>query len=255
MRVGLALAAASAALIAILPGAPACAQETTAAPVPDQARIDRARELSRLISPYDVLLAANLSGWEAAIARSMALDPTAVSLEARYPGIGRAAIDAARPIARRYCETFVNRITDKKAEIFAQRLTAEEIDEVLRFYRTPLGQRAVKQLFSNFDSAQLGREIAEEKARTGTVEITREEMKAKELLAARRAGGSFSADDQIAMLRFSQMPAARKFAAASEAAEQEVIRMANNPDPAFMAAQTEAVTAAMVAFATPRKRR
>jgi hypothetical protein len=254
VSVRLAFVAIATALLAVLPDVPAAGQETPAAPAVDSARMDRARELTRLTSPYDIMVAANLSGWEAAITRSLALDPGIAKLEEQYPGIGKAGIEAARPLARRYCETFVNRANDRKSQIVAQRLSADEIDEVIRFYRTALGQRAVKQVLANFDFAGAGREIADERARTGTAEVTIEEVKAQDALAARRAGPGFSAPDQLEMMRFTQKPAAKKFAAAREEAEREILQMVNKPDPKFLAAQTEALTAAMLAFAETRKR-
>jgi hypothetical protein len=231
----------------------AAAHQAPAAAV-DTARTQRARELALLTSPFDVMVAVNLSGWEASIARTLALDPTMITLEKQYPGIGKAAIDSARPLARRYCEAFVTRITDRTAQVFAERLSAAELDELIRFYRGSVGQRAVRQLFANFDSAGVGRQIAERKASTGTAEVTMDDVRKQGDLAARRAAPEFSPADQLAMIRFSQTSAAVKYAAAREVSERDVIAMANNPDPDFVAAQDKALKAAILAFAESRKR-
>jgi hypothetical protein len=240
-------------LLTLLPQESAEGREGPSAAV-DTARMDRAGELTRLSNPFDVMVAANMRGWESAIARSLALDPAAAKLEARYPGIGKTGIEAARPLARRYFEAFVTQANRRTTQTLAERLSDDEIDELLRFYRSPLGRRAVKQAFANFDYAGVGREVADGRARTGKAEITMDQVKRQGDLAHLRAAPEFSAADHLAMMRFAQTPAARKFAAAREASEREILQMVNSPDPDFIAAQTQALRAAMIAFADSAKR-
>ena len=84
----LARAVALALLISAWPGGAPALQ----AQAPAEARMERAGELARLVSPHDLLLAGNLAGWEAAVTRSLALNPGVAKLELEYPGIGKAAL-------------------------------------------------------------------------------------------------------------------------------------------------------------------
>jgi hypothetical protein len=221
---------------------PQPAGQETASPVA------QASALVRLVNPPATMLEINLRGWESGVAQTVALDPIIQKLETEHPGVSKAVIDAARPLAAVYLKEFVRRGSARKAAILAERLTPAEISQLQEFFRTPAGLKIVERTLSSVDVTPLAREMAEKGAQTGTVSASREDVTKVVTQAARKAMADVSATDQIAMLRFMQTPVAAKFGAASAEADRELLDMANNPDPAFLKEQQDAMIAALLAY-------
>ena len=248
-----ALLSALAALAAL--GLPAAASAQTPPAASSPAHVDEARRLVAITHPFEQLLRANLSGWETAIRQTMALDPSFRKLEAEYPGIGDAGVDAARPLARDYCAQFVRRAMEKKAEMFAAGLSPAELAEVIRFYQTPLGRKVVRQMFENVNVTAMAEDLARQAARTGDDTLSAAAVTQAERAAAQKTVGQISADEQLALMRFGQTPVAKKFAAVRAQSEQAILAMVNDPDPSWIAQQQQAVVSAMTAFANRAKAR
>jgi hypothetical protein len=246
-------ALAAALALALLAPSALRAQEGPAAAVPE-ARMERARELARLTSPNDILLATNLAGWEAALARSLALDPGMAKLEAEYPGVGKAGIEAARPLARRYCQAFIDKAVALKAAHLARGLTAAEIEEAISFFGSPVGQSVIRQLFASVDMEGIGRDLATQRVQTGSAAIDPERVRREEREATRRAAAKMSAADHLAIMRFQQKPVAKKMIAVQAGADREIIELANHPDPEWLSRQSDTVRAAALAYVDARKK-
>jgi hypothetical protein len=212
------------------------------------ARLPKARALVALVNPKDQLLEANMQGWEAAIAQMFVLDPAAKSIEQRYPGAARAAIEAARPLARDYCRRFVNEVIEYKASLIAERLNHAELDTAIAFFASTEGRRFVQRMLSHADPAALGRDVASRAAETGQVSVSPDKVRQMERDAARSTVSEMSAADNVALLRFGQTSAALKIKEVSTEVDRFALDKANHPDPEWMSRQSELVNKTILAF-------
>jgi hypothetical protein len=255
----LVLIAASAAALACAPARAAQAPASVAAaPSPlespaDPVRIEKARKLAGATEPFDILMALNLAGWEAAVSKSLALDPGVAKLEQAYPGVSKAGIEAARSFARTFCEDFVKRNIELKAGLYARRMTAGELDDALAFWSTDFGKSFVRKAYGNYDSRDIGSQAAEAANRTGKTSLSAEAVAQADRLAMRKTAEQTTASDQVALMRFASTEAGRKYAAARAEAEPLLLQMINGTDPAQQRKQFELIQAGMLAFIDSRK--
>jgi hypothetical protein len=239
-----------------VPGAVQAAQSSApAAPVAADARLGTARRILELTNPYDQMVQANMVGWESAARKALSLDAASMKLETAYPGLFDAALAAARPLARKYLGKVVRDMLEYKAQVLAQRLGADELTQVLRFFSSDVGRKAISGLYANIDPAKIGTDIAVRHAETGSGTVTTQETQAIEQAAAGRMMGQVTAEQQIEILRFSGSATGTKFSAAGREADVKLIEMVNHPDPAWMAEQQQTMRAAAVAFVDSRRKK
>lgn len=256
-RIGL-LAAAMAAMPATAwaqaPAPAGTPAPSTAAPNADrELRLARARTLVVLINPTQTFVEMNMRGWEAGIVQALGLNPTVISLEAKYPGIGAAAVDAARPIALGYAREFVAKAEAIKAEIFAETMSAAELAEAIAFYESPPGKRLIGRILMNMDPSALARDMASESAKTGQVaSITSSQVARVEHQATQDALSATSAEDHVALLRFQQRPASTKMTAAAAESDRLILDMAQAPNPEWIRKQTEVINATILNYVDAR---
>lgn len=218
-------------------------------------RLERVRELVRLTTPYDALLASNLVGWEAALRHRLSLDSRVMQLERQYPGLVDAGVEAARPSGRSQSENFVRRAMEIKTAVFAEGLAQPELDKLIRFYSTPLGQSALSRSLRALDPAAIGRHMATEIVQTGKAQMTMEEAQAHERVAAQRMLSTFSVADQQKLSRFTRTPEGRKFEQVMARANRQLLEIVNNPDMRAIDEGVEPMVAAMRAHAQARSSR
>lgn len=247
-------------LLAALAGMAAAATPVAAfgqapAAASSSAHLAEARRLVEMTNPFDRLLEANVAGWETAIRQTMAIEPSFKKMEAEYPGISEAAVEAARPLAREYCAHFVRRAMEKKAEMFAAGLTPPELAEIIRFHETPLGRKVVRQMYDNVNFNAVAKDLATQAVRTGNGKLSAATVTEAERSAAERTAAQITTDEELALLRFGQTPVAAKFTTLRARSEEAILAMVNNPDPAWVAKQQQAVISAMTAFAGKAKAR
>lgn len=230
-------------------------QAATAVPAAGREQVlQKARALTELITPYDVMLASNMRAWEAAVAAAMKADPAVQKLEAAYPGIIKASIDAGRAVGRRYCEKYVRLSAEHKAGLIAARLTPTEIDEASRLYGRPSWRRFVVRLTGNVDMAKTVQGAVGSMRETGKPGLTEEGLRETVDDAARASGEQTSAEDQIDLMRLAQAKMFPKIKLIGEESDRQALVWANNPEPETVAEQQEAMRKAMIAFADRRKK-
>jgi hypothetical protein len=249
------VAAAAAAALFVPVGLQAAGPAAEASPVAEDARLRTARLIVEITNPYEQMVELNLVGWEAAARKAMSLDPTAAALEKDHPGLFEAVVHAGRPSARAYLANFVREVIAHREQVLALRLTASELDQVLRFFRSDAGRRAVRGLYANLDLAKLGSEVAVEGAATGNAVLTAEEAARIEQDANLGMMAQANAEDKAAILRFTRSAAGHKFNVVSRETEAKLLEMTNNPDPEWLAGQTDVMRAAAIAFIEGRARR
>lgn len=249
------LAAAAAVALFAVGGLQAAGPAAQASQVAEDARHRTARLIIEITNPYDQMVESNMVGWEAAARKAMSLDLTATGLEKAHPGLFDAVVDSGRPMARAHLGKVVREMLAHKEQILARSLTAAELDEVLRFFRSDPGRRAVRGVYANLDLARIGSDFAVEGAAKGEAVLTVEDAARIDRAANVGMLAQASAKDKAVILRFARSTANRKFTAASREAEVKLIEMVNNPDPEWLAGQRNVMRAAAIAFIEAKTRR
>ena len=76
-------------------------------------------------------------------------NPKSKSLEEDYPGIHQAMWNAAEPELRRQMEVNLPKLWASLEDMYVQQLTNSQLVGLLKFYRTPTGQRLIRGLYGN----------------------------------------------------------------------------------------------------------
>lgn len=234
----------------------ATAQPSTVGPnrAPESQRMEKARALSELMTPFDLMVGSNMRAWEAGVQAAIAADPSTRKLEAAYPGIIKASIDAARPVGRRFCEAYVRKLLEHKASLIVAQLSLAEMDEATGMYARPAWRRFVTRLMSNVKMGRVADDAAASVRETGKPGLTEDGVRATLNAAARTAGEQTPGEDQIDLLRLSRTAFFPKIKAIGAASDRQSLEWANNPDPAAVAEQKEAMQRGVLAFVDARKK-
>jgi len=239
--------------VATVPALPATAAPPAAAASP--AALKLAERLEAVAEPHAALVATNYAAWEATLRRTLSLEPNVAKLEATYPGVTEAAVEAARPAGRAYCDTFVTRAAALRAQVYAGALTEAELRQVIAFLETPAAQRVIHRMLANTSGTALVDQVARQAVSEGKVTITADQARQLNQEAATRTVREISADDQVAFLRFNQSEAGKKYITARATSEQLILDMINHQDPAEAQAQQRAMQAAILAYIDRKKAR
>lgn len=111
-----------------------------------------ARALAEIVAPRETLLQLNLHWAERAILDMPTHSEDSSVLESEFPGIHRAMWSAAEPELRRQVEADIPNLWGRLAEVYGN-LTHTELQGLVRFFRTPTGQRVITGLYGNLDLA------------------------------------------------------------------------------------------------------
>ncbi|QAY77194.1 hypothetical protein [Sphingosinicella sp. BN140058] len=208
-----------------------------------------ARALTALAYPADALRAMNLRTWEIATRTALENDPGTAALEAEFPGIRKAAIDAARPIARLGVDAFVTKMLERNAEIFAARLTPSEMRAAIEMYQVPAVQKMLLAVLEGVDIRPIAAAAVDSVASTGAPNIDPAAIKREERASMRRTAAKLTPAETIAIMRFEKAPWFPKLVAARTEIERETMQAVNAPDPAWIEKQQAAMRHAILAFA------
>jgi len=93
----------------------------------------------------------NMTWGERAVIALPEQDGDSKTLETAYPGIHRAIWTAAAPELKRQLEADLPQLWARLETLFVAELSEKEINGLLRFYRTPTGQRMIEGIYGNVD--------------------------------------------------------------------------------------------------------
>lgn len=236
-------------------GAPAAAAAAQApgATAPSPAALKLAQRLEELAEPHATLVASNYAAWEATLRRTLSLEPSVAKLEAAYPGVIDAGIDAARAAGRAYCESFVTRAAALRAEGYARDLSEAELREVIAFLESAPARRVLRLMVANTNAKPLVDDAARQAVTQGKVVITQEQTRQLDREAAAKTAKEVSAEDHVAFLRFSQSKAGRSFVAAKAKSDPLILDLVNHQDPDEIRRQQQLIQAGVLAFIERKK--
>ena len=209
-----------------------------------------AAQLVDLMHPDDKMVETNVQTWVAVSRRSGAADPVMSKLESEYPGVIDAAIANARSLAVDYARAFVRKSKALKTRIFAERLTEQELREVLDFFNEPAGRRLAERMQKPTD--EVADFIAAKKQDAGS--LTEGDVKTILQTRSKSALQAGSADEALEIMKFESRPVARKFGLAGQEADRQMLDIINNPDPVWLEKQGKALSDGAVRFVDEKRK-
>jgi hypothetical protein len=172
------------AALLIFHGSPALAvapaEAKAARPADWSERVSQALILAQLTQPEDEVLSTALKQLDDSLVKTLAAQPDMHKLETEYPGFLKRYYAAARPEISKALSDRLPRLWQGMADAYAAEMTAAEIQDQMRFMRSPLGQKMHRLLNANFETGPL----LESSVNANLTRESRPDSGAKELGAA-----------------------------------------------------------------------
>jgi len=156
-----------------------------------------------------------------------AKDPQMAAIEKAYPGAAAALIAALAPVIREVTIAALPGMWRELAPIYAARLSATEIEQLLVFYRSRTGIRLIDAMGRGADySTALSRVVA-----SGTSDISPADLRSGAAPGIAEVVRSASAEDGAAMVALTRTSAGAKLPAITQAVHERITQLANARDP------------------------
>jgi hypothetical protein len=130
--------------------------------------------------------------------------------EAEYPGLVDAVVAALKPVMLKAYEDKMPLLWATTAQIYRENFGAAELDQLVAFYKSPVGMRYMATARSNVDT-QTYMDAAVGAQRELTDEVTAAKNKS-EAAAIRKTNQQISAADKLIIFRFENSPLGPKLA-------------------------------------------
>lgn len=112
-----------------------------------------AATLARTAAPIELMIPMQLEQARKAIVALPSVDEDARQLEAEYPGLYAALWTEIEPEMRRQAEADHPSYWAALERIYAQRLTENEAQAIIRFFKSPTGQKLIRNMYGSIDTA------------------------------------------------------------------------------------------------------
>lgn len=212
--------------LTVLTPVPAIAQ-----PSPQVAQVPAtdAIALARLMSPRDLLVDMEMREFDKHFVSSLGSDPEMKSLDDQYPGLFEAMHKASRGLVAEAMGRSVEQIHVAVAELIDSSFSPSDIVELGDFYRSPLGQKTLRQMTAVADAGQIYQRAMDE----SEFKLTEEQIAAQVHDNARKAAQTFTPDEQTEMMLFMAKPSFGKLAKVQPQIQKILADEFNAPDPEF----------------------
>ncbi len=228
--------------LALVIAAPVAAMApANAAPQTAQPQAAEAIALARLMSPRDLLVEMEVREFDKHFVSSLRSDPEMKSLDDEYPGVFEAMHKASRGLVSQAMGRSVDQIHLSVAKLIENSFTPADIAELSDFYRSPVGQKTIRQMAESADAGQVYRRAVEEPE----FKLTGEQVAAQVHDNARKAVQTFSPEEQMEMMLFMAKPSFGKLAKAQPQIQKILADEFNAPDPEFDRQVEQAMAAAI----------
>lgn len=175
--------------------------EALAEPVASIARPGEAKQavspqtasaLARVVAPLDIGVSTELEQARRAILALPTLDEDAKLLEKEYPGLYAALWAAVEPEMRAIAEASYPSFWAALEQLYHARLTENEAQAVMTFFKSATGQKLLRSTYSSFDTGPMVAEMANSDNYT----VSESQMKAAANAARAKAVGQIGPGDQ-----------------------------------------------------------
>lgn len=217
------------------------AEAADEAPQAARAPQDQAIGLARLMSPRDLLVDMEVREFDKHFVSSLRADPELKSMEDEYPGLFEAMHKASRGLVSQSMSRTVEQIHLSIARLIEASFTPADIAELSDFYRSPVGQKTIRQMAASADAGKLYSQAVEQRE----FKLTEEQIAAQVQDNARKAVQTFTPDEQTEMMLFMAKPSFGKLARAQPQIQKILADEFNAPDPEFDRQVEQAMGAAI----------
>jgi hypothetical protein len=204
--------------------APADAIPQTAQPTATQAI-----ELARLMSPRDLLVDMEVREFDKHFVSSLRSDPEMKSLDDQYPGLFEAMHKASRGLVAEAMGRSAGKIHATVAKLIESSFTPADIAELSDFYRSPIGQKTIRQMAASADASRIYQQAIKDQE----FHLTGDQIAAQVHENAQKAVQSFTPEEQTEMMLFMAKPSFGKLAKAQPQIQKILADEFNAPDPEF----------------------
>jgi hypothetical protein len=210
---------------------PTFAQSATAAPntagASQTVSLATAAALARAVAPLETMLPLEMEQARKAIIALPTLDDDARQLEQDFPGIYAALWTAVEPEMRRTTEASYPGYWAALEQMYQARLTENEAQAVLKFFKSPGGQKLIRTMYGSFDTAPMVAEMASSNNYT----VNETQMKAATDAAKAKAVRQISDDDKADLLVLMASIDLAKFRAIGAETQKVTLAWVNREDP------------------------
>jgi|GEM_PF-2245500 len=176
--------------------------------------------------------------------QGFALDPSFQELEQAFPGVSVAVVDAVTPVAIRQTEETMPALIERFAALYAEAMTADEIESAIEWYGSPAYSRVNAAMESNVDLS----EIIADSMTDPQAEISGNDLDKIEKSSAARSASDLTLEDKAALMRFSRTPAYAKLERLKPRAQQIEAQWTNEDSPEHDAELERVTTKALEDF-------
>jgi len=197
--------------------------------------------LARLMSPRDLLVDMEVREFDKHFVASLRSDPDMKSLDDDYPGLFEAMHEASRGLVAEAMGRSVDQIHRSVAKLIESSFSPADIAELSDFYRSPVGQKTVRQMAASADAGQVYQRAIEDRE----FKLTEDQIAAQLHDNAQKTVQNFTPDEQTQMMLFMAKPCFGKLAKAQPQIKKILADEFNAPDPEFDRQVEQAMGAAI----------
>ncbi len=188
-----------------------------------------ALDLARLMSPRDLLVAAEVREFDKHFVSSLLTKPEMKTLEDAYPGLVEAMHRSARPLVAETMGKRVDEIHGKIAALIFREFSSVEIADLTQFYRSPTGLKVIGGMAAAIDTAPIYQKAVD----APEFKVTAEDMSRQAAASAGKATKDLSASELIEMIQITTRPGFVKLKSIQPQFRTILIETINAKDPAY----------------------
>lgn len=186
-----------------------------------------AAALARAVAPLELGVATEIEQARKAILALPTVDEDAKQLEQEYPGLYAALWAAVEPEVRQSSAAGYPGYWAELEKMYIARLTESEAQAVLTFFKSPTGQKLVRNMYGNVDAAPLMAEMA----KSDDYAVNEKRMKALVDSAKAKTVKEIGAEDQADLWILMTSIDLKKFQALGAETQKVTLEWVNRPDP------------------------
>ena len=186
-----------------------------------------AAALARTVAPADITIALEVEQARKAILALPTIDEDAKQLESEFPGIYAAMWAAIEPEVRRSTEADYPDYWAALERMYLARLTEQEAQAVLAFFRSPTGQKLLRGMYGAMDAGSMMAEMVKSDSST----IDAKQMQSAVDAAKAKAVEQLGPEDQASLLTLVGSIDLEKFRALGAETQRITLEWVNKEDP------------------------
>ena len=198
-------------------------------------------DLARLMSPRDLLVAAELREFDKHFVPTLLTKPEMKTLEDAYPGLVEAMHRSARPLVSETMGKRVDEIHGKIAALISKEFSAAEIADLTLFYRSPTGLKVIGGMAAAIDTTALYQKAVD----TPEFSVTAEDMSRQAAASAGKATKDLSASELVEMIQLMARPGFVKLKSVQPQFRAILVETIGAKDPAYERKVDETLRTAM----------